>query len=125
MAQIYKVASKEVPPTDEQIAIGRKELQAMMLRLSQLEEAFTSAQEREAKLLEANAKADLQHEAVRANAFAHGHAHAMAKAWRYLVGGAIAGFLAAVLTYGVASLNGGYLASMERKNDEIRRMLDQ
>ena len=64
-------------------------------------------------------------EDTRSTAFAHGHAHAMAKAWRYLVGGAIAGFLAAVLTYGVASLNGGYLASMERKNDEIRRMLDQ
>ena len=58
-------------------------------------------------------------------AFDHGHAHAMSKAWRYLVGGAVAGAIFTAMIYGVAVNTGGYLASMERKNDEIRRMLNQ
>lgn len=55
--------------------------------------------------------------------FQHGHAEAMAKSWRYLVGGASAGFLAAVLVYGMAVMTGGYIARMEGKNAQIERQL--
>ena len=116
MANILKVA----PPPSEAERLERLQREA----LEQINRRLTDeiAPQLRAEIV-AEVKGTL--EDTRSTAFAHGHAHAMAKAWRYLVGGAIAGFIAAVLTYGVASLNGGYLASMERKNDEIRRLLDQ
>jgi len=58
-------------------------------------------------------------------AFDHGHSVGMSKLWRFLVGGAVVGFLSAVIVYGMAVMTGGYIAKMERQNAEISRGLNQ
>jgi len=116
MANVLKVA----PPPSEAERLERLQREALEAINRRLTDEI--APQLRAEIV-AEVKGTL--EDTRQTAFAHGHAHAMSKTWRFLVAGALVGFLAAVMTYGVASLNGGYLASMERKNDEIRRMLDR
>lgn len=64
-------------------------------------------------------------EETRRIAFDHGHAHAMSKGWRFLVIGAVAGFLACAAMYGVATTQGAAIAKAEAGNAEIRERLDQ
>jgi len=54
------------------------------------------------------------------DSFAHGHAAAMSKAWRYLVGGALVGFFAACFVYGVATMQGGYIAKLDAQMQSVR-----
>jgi len=116
MANVLKVA----PPPSEAERLERLQREALEAINRRLTDEIAPALRAE---IVAEVKGTL--EDTRSTAFAHGHAHAMSKTWRFLVAGALVGFLAAVMTYGVASLNGGYLASMERKNDEIRSLLNQ
>jgi hypothetical protein len=87
------------------------------IRKEWIAEALRIGGEEAAKHTAANSK-ELQ-EAAEKKGYRLGHSDAMAKAWRYLVGGAAAGFAAAVAVYGIASVQGGYLARMGDQNAEI------
>jgi len=62
-------------------------------------------------------------EETRRIAFDHGHSVGMSKLWRFLVLGAVGGFLACAAMYGVAATQGAAIAKAESSNAEIREEL--
>lgn len=64
-------------------------------------------------------------EETRRIAFDHGHSVGMSKLWRFLVLGAVGGFFACALMYGVATTQGAAIAKAESANAEIRKELDR
>jgi hypothetical protein len=116
MANILKVAA---PPSEAERLerMQREALEAINRRLTD-----EIAPQLRAEIV-AEVKGTL--EETRKTAFDHGHSVGMSKLWRFMVGGAVAGAVFTAAIYGVAVNTGGYIANMESKNDEIRRLLDQ